>query len=135
MLRRPPRSTRTDTLFPYTTLFRSPSPDPSRKREGRICARAHLVPLPLAGGARGGPVFLRQRRLNPPARLAHIELAAEPVLHRGHHLAHVLEARRAPFDHDRLDSGGRFVGRQSVVWGQGVSRRVSIGGARINKKK
>src|SRR3546814_8484409 len=44
MLRRPPRSTRTDTLFPYTTLFRSagrdeprtssymlvqPSPDPS----------------------------------------------------------------------------------------------------------
>src|SRR3546814_11751074 len=24
MLRRPPRSTRTDTLFPYTTLFRSP---------------------------------------------------------------------------------------------------------------
>src|SRR3546814_11384888 len=27
MIRRPPRSTRTDTLFPYTTLFRSP---PSR---------------------------------------------------------------------------------------------------------
>src|SRR3546814_16344756 len=28
MIRRPPRSTRTDTLFPYTTLFRSP---PSRE--------------------------------------------------------------------------------------------------------
>src|SRR3546814_2101522 len=26
MLRRPPRSTRTDTLFPYTTLFRSRIP-------------------------------------------------------------------------------------------------------------
>src|SRR3546814_2723741 len=26
MIRRPPRSTRTDTLFPYTTLFRSYSP-------------------------------------------------------------------------------------------------------------
>src|SRR3546814_6859682 len=25
MRRRPPRSTRTDTLFPYTTLFRSPA--------------------------------------------------------------------------------------------------------------
>src|SRR3546814_10442739 len=25
MIRRPPRSTRTDTLFPYTTLFRSPA--------------------------------------------------------------------------------------------------------------
>src|SRR3546814_1742012 len=33
MIRRPPRSTRTDTLFPYTTLFRSrgrsPRTDPS----------------------------------------------------------------------------------------------------------
>src|SRR3546814_15517509 len=29
MIRRPPRSTRTDTLFPYTTLFRSPE-SPSR---------------------------------------------------------------------------------------------------------
>src|SRR3546814_7516722 len=27
MIRRPPRSTRTDTLFPYTTLFRSPMVD------------------------------------------------------------------------------------------------------------
>src|SRR3546814_8264921 len=27
MIRRPPRSTRTDTLFPYTTLFRSKHPD------------------------------------------------------------------------------------------------------------
>src|SRR3546814_13301907 len=26
MIRRPPRSTRTDTLFPYTTLFRSKAP-------------------------------------------------------------------------------------------------------------
>src|SRR3546814_19831298 len=25
MIRRPPRSTRTDTLFPYTTLFRAPA--------------------------------------------------------------------------------------------------------------
>src|SRR3546814_6715569 len=29
MLRRPPRSTRTDTLFPYTTLFRSLAPNDS----------------------------------------------------------------------------------------------------------
>src|SRR3546814_20696517 len=32
MIRRPPRSTRTDTLFPYTTLFRS---RPGRRRDGR----------------------------------------------------------------------------------------------------
>src|SRR3546814_14140165 len=30
MIRRPPRSTRTDTLFPYTTLFRSPNLKPLR---------------------------------------------------------------------------------------------------------
>src|SRR3546814_4009291 len=29
MIRRPPRSTRTDTLFPYTTLFRSPHARPA----------------------------------------------------------------------------------------------------------
>src|SRR3546814_7052293 len=34
MIRRPPRSTRTDTLFPYTTLFRS-------KRQQRAYALAH----------------------------------------------------------------------------------------------
>src|SRR3546814_3812211 len=34
MIRRPPRSTRTDTLFPYTTLFRSP--------QGRASLRRHL---------------------------------------------------------------------------------------------
>src|SRR3546814_20378024 len=33
MIRRPPRSTRTDTLFPYTTLFRSPVDTKERARE------------------------------------------------------------------------------------------------------
>src|SRR3546814_14240271 len=33
MIRRPPRSTRSDTLFPYTTLFRSPPAD-GRLRRG-----------------------------------------------------------------------------------------------------
>src|SRR3546814_14134771 len=37
MIRRPPRSTRTDTLFPYTTLFRSPL--------GRIVGGAHRLHL------------------------------------------------------------------------------------------
>src|SRR3546814_8897012 len=32
MIRRPPRSTRTDTLFPYTTLFRSGAQLPGRQR-------------------------------------------------------------------------------------------------------
>src|SRR3546814_2800768 len=32
MIRRPPRSTRTDTLFPYTTLFRSSTSKPQHAR-------------------------------------------------------------------------------------------------------
>src|SRR3546814_7130184 len=39
MIRRPPRSTRTDTLFPYTTLFRS------RARQSRRDAADGLVEL------------------------------------------------------------------------------------------
>src|SRR3546814_8813229 len=35
MIRRPPRSTRTDTLFPYTTLFRSPAPGFTKRRAKR----------------------------------------------------------------------------------------------------
>src|SRR3546814_2307248 len=35
MIRRPPRSTRTDTLFPYTTLFRSACNAASRRRDRR----------------------------------------------------------------------------------------------------
>src|SRR3546814_10046570 len=34
MIRRPPRSTRTDTLFPYTTLFRSRQGLGTRVRDG-----------------------------------------------------------------------------------------------------
>src|SRR3546814_16041528 len=34
MIRRPPRSTRTDTLFPYTTLFRSISDSAYAKKNG-----------------------------------------------------------------------------------------------------
>src|SRR3546814_1511573 len=39
MIRRPPRSTRTDTLFPYTTLFRSWPRDP--KRSARVLDQLH----------------------------------------------------------------------------------------------
>src|SRR3546814_10041023 len=40
MIRRPPRSTRTDTLFPYTTLFRSPVEDAARRnRNHRLLRR------------------------------------------------------------------------------------------------
>src|SRR3546814_2107090 len=39
MIRRPPRSTRTDTLFPYTTLFRSLHTQAQRDAEHRMIIR------------------------------------------------------------------------------------------------
>src|SRR3546814_17323790 len=42
MIRRPPRSTRTDTLFPYTTLFRSPWPGNVRELENLMRRLAAL---------------------------------------------------------------------------------------------
>src|SRR3546814_11879726 len=39
MIRRPPRSTRTDTLFPYTTLFRSEARPELVRRGGEGCVR------------------------------------------------------------------------------------------------
>src|SRR3546814_2304552 len=51
MIRRPPRSTRTDTLFPYTTLFRSPRQQ--RRDQGPAAAiglaRDAALPPGLAG--------------------------------------------------------------------------------------
>src|SRR3546814_12782686 len=54
MIRRPPRSTRTDTLFPYTTLFRS-SADPREAVPARRAAwlhRRHSRACALARGLR-----------------------------------------------------------------------------------
>src|SRR3546814_3564649 len=42
MIRRPPRSTRTDTLFPYTTLFRSDDLDAGPVRRGGGHAREEV---------------------------------------------------------------------------------------------
>src|SRR3546814_6953590 len=46
MIRRPPRSTRTDTLFPYTTLFRAIVADrvPARIAERRLAVRGGRAP-------------------------------------------------------------------------------------------
>src|SRR3546814_3494111 len=50
MRRRPPRSTRTDTLFPYTTLFRSVA-DRQRQRRSRRAAGQLSQPAGLTAAA------------------------------------------------------------------------------------
>src|SRR3546814_7177829 len=50
MIRRPPRSTRTDTLFPYTTLFRSrPIQHPERHRQGHYGGGTEPRPQGIQG--------------------------------------------------------------------------------------
>src|SRR3546814_10470525 len=51
MRRRPPRSTRTDTLFPYTTLFRSPpavtpTTTPRETIEGTLSQERTVIGIP-----------------------------------------------------------------------------------------
>src|SRR3546814_1861137 len=50
MLRRPPRSTRTDTLFPYTTLFRSVFNPSFPIRLAHMVAAAYLTTCFVIGG-------------------------------------------------------------------------------------
>src|SRR3546814_19355072 len=71
MLRRPPRSTRTDTLFPYTTLFRSYRPlcIASLRSQLRICTDclkfSHRSPPPAH--PLGSPATLRGHSRRKPA--------------------------------------------------------------------
>src|SRR3546814_9427692 len=72
MIRRPPRSTRTDTLFPYTTLFRSADPHhaaavaPDRVEQRRQPVRdvrgAHAVDQAQPAGLVVGVEHVDQRQ-------------------------------------------------------------------------
>src|SRR3546814_19689322 len=65
MIRRPPRSTRTDTLFPYTTLFRSVREGLFGPSLGRTPARCALRGQPAA--VRSVPdKFVEPERARPP---------------------------------------------------------------------
>src|SRR3546814_4484901 len=61
MIRRPPRSTRTDTLFPYTTLFRSPR----HARRPRKVLRAVLPDRPVGGRAHLCLLAIQSAALRP----------------------------------------------------------------------
>src|SRR3546814_9484217 len=60
MIRRPPRSTRTDTRFPYTTLFRSP-------RTSTYSSSAPKVTARLAGSVHGVVVQIGTLTIALPA--------------------------------------------------------------------
>src|SRR3546814_11416205 len=79
MIRRPPRSTRTDTLFPYTTLFRSEGIAAAETANNSMCGGA-FVPM-LMFGIPGDPTtavvlgVLMINGLQPGPRLLDDQLA------------------------------------------------------------
>src|SRR3546814_19186171 len=124
MIRRQPRSTRTDTLFPYTTLFRSvapktPYPQSKADTEALLAAQHGEIPIVILRPAgvydeRCRAAFLAQQIANIYERqfVSYVypgdPAAGQPYLH---------------------------IDRKSVVSGKSVSVRVDLGGRRLFKKK
>src|SRR3546814_21018630 len=114
MRRRPPRSTRTDTLFPYTTLFRSRTPAPG-----------YAV-----------PVYKR------PAALVDVDLGQFSDDLKGKRIRGRVDGQslvpyfdRAAIDDGALKGTGVEIDRKTVVWGKSVLVRVDLGGRGYIKKK
>src|SRR3546814_19113942 len=148
MIRRPPRSTRTDTLFPYTTLFRSLRDAAVVEAEDAVDAaeavgrhqpvdRKARPRFPVAGDADGQQHRIIAEAGEPIGRLAIAaaifgrELAIKTVGHAGE-----------PGPAHRPAAAQRGVGvpqfgaeRKSVVEGKSGSVSVDPGGRRTIKKK
>src|SRR3546814_12379111 len=144
MIRRPPRSTRTDTLCPYTTLFRSAvdggAPGPLHQRPAaddrrrRAAAPDHFAEVEAAEGVRGHACatvarrrggHLRQRYAD--ARIGEDATAAGAA---GGAVAHACapHSARRPLPPGAADV--RRGDRKSAVKGKGGAVRVALGGRR-----
>src|SRR3546814_19988434 len=114
MIRRPPRSTRTDTLFPYTTLFRSYLYD--------------RIMLKLAGNSVMQRSSADARPAMPSGRCGRWRMTIRSI-----------STRRAPrWDWNRSTTIARgwTIDRKRVGEGKSVSVRVGRGGRQmINTKK
>src|SRR3546814_12553591 len=121
MIRRPPRSTRTDTLFPYTTLFRSHARLEHTGRRQMRAVDEH-----------------RARAFDPRA----IEIA-DVERHVGAILAVENQGTALAIPDAQDDERGQEIGvgddagrvaRKSAVQGKRVTVRIDLGGRSILKK-
>src|SRR3546814_11314021 len=117
MTRRPPRSTRTDTRFPYTALFRSHRQARGHATEQFRGEGTAAVQLPVTGN---DPATHRATPVKRHARIA--DGAPKALWER-------LQPRAF------LPWRGETRDRKSVVKGKSVYVRVDLGGRRIIKKK
>src|SRR3546814_7290474 len=95
MIRRPPRSTRTDTLFPYTTLFRSTLPFDDLDR--RCTAHDINEVLDLARNVEADVITLQQ--------------AADDRAPPRHHVEHVRRREVGVMEERDLQIGAQFAQR------------------------
>src|SRR3546814_18110110 len=137
MIRRPPRSTRTDTLFPYTTLFRSSTPQNAKRASPAGKARLRrfwrLKPLLFRGGANNLTLERKPTETLVELRdltrsVEHTPMAAGPCRVRGgvdfeRHRVALFAPGRA-----RLIFGAIGQDRKSVVSGKRGAVRVYLGG-------
>src|SRR3546814_14718035 len=120
MIRRPPRSTRTDTLFPYTTLFRSAGAGDAQAHRAAQSGRGdeRQFTHPPANGF-GDLQRLRlvdiQRHHELVATVAHGVAAVADALSQHHsHAAQAIVAGRVPAHVVHAHSQARRVGHRWV---------------------
>src|SRR3546814_20455937 len=127
MIRRPPRSTRTDTLFPYTTLFRSSVGSlyqyfPNKEALVGTLVERHADEI----------VTIMHRALRDSAHRTLADgiravIRAGAEAHRIQPILHKILYEQVPRV-GRLGTARDTPARKSVVWGKRVSVRVGLGG-------
>src|SRR3546814_17290031 len=117
MIRRPPRSTRTDTLFPYTTLFRSGFEKILAVRGGQALAGF--------GSAKGSneEAYLFQKLVRQGFGTNTVD-----------HCTRLCHASSVAALMEGVGSGAVSADRKGVVEGKRGSVRVDLGGRRTIKK-
>src|SRR3546814_12775363 len=123
MIRRPPRSTRTDTLFPYTTLFRSTAPGTGSAAHARLrprleprigrgkAARSSAQRYRMAGGRGIGSVASPRRTRKATALVGAAVAAARNERPRTEAHAGQADARAHPAALPNMGTAGHKYGQ------------------------
>src|SRR3546814_12396797 len=126
MIRRPPRSTRTDTLFPYTTLFRSGQEGDGRGRSAEQEQRDGQFRAAAIGAVDGGEdqgadrargKGEREDGERPERSVERVEMRKHQLgkhQHRGDGIDEEIEELRRQADDDPDESEERSVGKEGV---------------------
>src|SRR3546814_14732759 len=130
MILRPPRSTRTDTPVPYTTLFRFVALAAAADRAPRSVAQAvvaHRRRKPAAAGRRKQPAQTRGQPVIERKSLAHFTRTGIRLGSAGTRVQSSSDATARAANHLYCTL---WLHRKSVVSGKSMSVRVDLGGRR-----